>query len=156
MANVFKKLLSKEFGRGRYENFYICYQKLLVENKLDNSNLENQEIFKDIYQELKNDDTIDLENKLERLLETMILAFRINKHYIFAIAAYIFGFAFLVFQNLQFDITIGALTAISVCFLYKTYEFIINRYCYIDAYIMIVYKAVLDKILVTRQGETMK
>lgn len=150
---MFKRLLNKEFGRNKYEKYFVSYQRLLIENKLDNSNLEHQEIFKDIYQELKDDDTIDLENKLERLLETMMLAFRISKQYIFAIAAYICGFGFLIFQNLQVAVTVGSLVIISFCFLYKTYEFVINRYCYIDAYIIIVYKAVLDKILVTRQGE---
>ena len=35
----------------------------------------------------------------------------------------------------------------NVAFVYKTYEFISNKFCYIDAQIVLVYKAVLDRII---------
>ena len=35
-----------------------------------------------------------------------------------------------------------------ILFLAKTYEFIINKYCFIDAHIVWIYKTVLDRILV--------
>lgn len=152
MANVFKKLINEEFGKSKYQKYFWGYQKLLVENRLDSENLEEQEIYHDIYDELKEEETVELEEKLDRLLETMLLAFKISKQYIVIVIVYIVAFLFLFFRNLQFTVTTASLIMISLCFLYKTYEFVINKYCYIDAYIVIIYKAILDKILVERKG----
>ena len=40
-----------------------------------------------------------------------------------------------------------SIVVISGAFLYKTYEFVINKYSYLDAYIIIAYKAALEKLL---------
>lgn len=147
MSSVFRKLISKELGEYSYHKYFRCYQKLIEEKKYNNRELQNEEIYNDIYEKLKESEVTDLQKRLERLLSAMCEALGINKNYSFAVIFYLVAVAFIILQGLLPVVTIVSILAMSVCFLYKTYEFVVNKYCYIDAHIIIVYKAVLDQLL---------
>ena len=66
-----------------------------------------------------------------------------------AFIAYLAASIFLLVRGLNPAITIVALSLMSVCFIIKTYEFVVNKYCYVDAQIVLVYKAVLEKIILS-------
>jgi hypothetical protein len=149
MSSIFKKLISSELGENRYNKYFCCYRRLIVNKQYDSKQMENEEVYNDILEHLKNKDIGDLTKRLERLLEAMYIALRISKHYIFTFIFCFFGIAFIIIQNLMVEITVASILLISLCFLYKTYEFFINRYCYIDAHIILVYKSVLDKLIVS-------
>ena len=38
-----------------------------------------------------------------------------------------------------------------LAFLVKTYEFLVNKFCYVDAHLVLIYKSVLDKIRMERR-----
>lgn len=152
MASVFRKLISKEFGESKYHKYFYIYQKKVIDKSYDYKNLNNEEIFNDIYEELKDIDILQLKKRMERLSEAMYIALRISKTYIFTLMFFLVGAIFLVSLDLQFVITIGSLILMSLCFIYKTYEFVVNKFCYIDAHIVIVYKSVLDELLQIRSG----
>lgn len=147
MSSVFRKLISKELGEYSYHKYFRCYQKLIEEKKYNSKELKNEEIFNDIYEQLKENEVTDLQARLERLLGAMCEALGINKNYSFAVIFYLISVIFIIFQGLAPIVTVAAIAAMSACFLYKTYEFVVNKYCYIDAHIIIVYKAVLDQLL---------
>ncbi len=147
MSSIFRKLISKELGEYSYHKYFRCYQKLIEEKKYDNRELQNEEIYNDIYEKLKENEVADLQERLERLLGAMCESLGINKSYSFAVVFYFLSVAFIIIQGLLPIVTIAAIAAMSVCFLYKTYEFVVNKFCYIDAHIVIVYKAVLDQLL---------
>lgn len=147
MSSVFKKLLSQEFGESNYNKYFYCFQKLLSEKKYDIKKMENEEIYEDIYNRLKEKERVVLQKKSEQLLDTMFIALSISKNYIFIFLCYLAVAFFLIIQGLVPIITISALVLLSGCFIYKTYEFVINKYCYIDAHLIIIYKSVLDQLL---------
>lgn len=147
MSSVFKKLLSKELGEGTYNKYFYCYQKLIAEKKYN----YNEEIFNDMYAQLKDKDIDILTKMLERLWDTVYIATRINRTYIVAFLFYLGCALFLICQEVQPWITVISLILMSLCFLYKTYEFVVNKYCFIDAHIIIVYKSVLDRLILYKE-----
>lgn len=142
MASVFKRLIRKELGINSY-NRYFAYIKKNIENK----SLESKEVYEDMYKKLKDKDIETIARMHDRLNEAMLLAFRISRTFLMAFLAYVAGATIVLVKGLNPIITIVALVLMSVCFLLKTYEFVINKYCYVDAQIVLVYKAVLERII---------
>ena len=134
--------ISKELGEVNYHR-YSCYIKRGMENKKGDS----QVVFNDMYEKLIVRDIKSIAKMHERLNDTMILAFRISKNYFFAFLFYFASSVFLIAKEIQPELTIIALVLMSMCFVYKTYEFLANKFCYIDARIVLVYKTVLDHII---------
>lgn len=150
LSSVFKKLITKELGLKRYNKYFFCYQKLIIEKKYDSTKVSNQEIHDDMYNTLKDRDIITLQKMLERLLDCMHLALRISKQYMFILFAYILTVVVILFQGFLWWISLFSIIALSIAFLYKTLEFVVNKYCFIDAHIVLVYKSVLDELILRR------
>jgi len=142
MANVFRKLISKELGEINYHR-YSSY----IKHNMDNKNSNRKIIFNDMYEKLAVRDIKSIAKMHERLNDTMILAFRISKNYFFSFLIYLAASIFIIAKGIQPELMILALFLMSMCFVYKTYEFIANKFCYIDAQIVLVYKTVLDQII---------
>jgi hypothetical protein len=142
MSNVFKKLISRELGEVNYHRYFTFVKKGMEMKKAD-----SQLIYNDMYEKLKYRDLKSISKMHSRLNDTMLLAFRISKNFFFAFLFYLAASVFLIAKSLQPEITIVALILMNVCFVYKAYEFLSNKFCYIDAQIVLVYKAVLDKII---------
>jgi hypothetical protein len=108
---------------------------------------DSQTIYNDMYEKLKYRDLKSITKMHNRLNDTMLLAFRISKNFFFAFLVYLAASIFLIVKDLQPLVTIIALILMNISFIYKAYEFISNKFCYIDAQIVLVYKAVLDRII---------
>lgn len=148
MSSVFKKLISKELGENNYNKYFFVCQKSLHSKVFDSS-----EIYLDIYEHLKHKDKKSIKKMQERLNDSMIIAMRISKTYSFSFLFLLGGIFFLLTRQLNPWIILLSIAAMGICFLVKTYEFIINKYCFIDAQIVLVYKTVLDKILSLKEFE---
>lgn len=146
MSNVFKKLISKELGEANYHRYFSFVKKNLETKKSD-----SQTIYNDMYDKLKYRDLKSITRMHNRLNETMLLAFRISKNFFFSFVFYLSAAIFIIAKSSQPQITLMALILMSVCIIYKTYEFIANKFCYIDAQIVLVYKAVLDRIILNER-----
>lgn len=142
MMSVFKRLIRKELGESSYNQYFTYIQK-----NLRNKSLESTEVYEDIYIHLKDRDIESIAHMHDRLNDAMMLAFRISRTYIFASLAYLAGVIFIMIQGLMPIITAFALGGMSIAYLIKSYEFIINKYCFIDAQIVLVYKSVLEQII---------
>jgi hypothetical protein len=142
MANVFKKLISKELGEVNYHRYFS-----FVKKNLDTKKSDSQVIFNDMYEKLKYRDFKAITKMHNRLNDTMLLAFRISKNFFFSFLFYLGASIFVIVKEVRPELTIASLILMNLCFIYKTYEFVANKFCYIDAQIVLVYKAVLDRII---------
>lgn len=157
MTSEFKKLLSKEFGVDEY-NAYFEYTKRIfqreqVQKRQTKSILLKEEVvlktlvFRNMEEILNQRSKVQLSICGEKLLECLEMTMNINRYFSMVFLAYL-GSAFVLLSlSLHPMISIGAMFALTICFLYKAMEFIVNKYCYIDAYLILIYKNVLQKLL---------
>lgn len=148
MASVFRKLICKELGENSYNKYFSSYQKMIDNKTYNHQILENEEIYEDIYNKLKDIDLLTLKKRMSRLSDAMFLVLRISKFYKMCIIAYLASILFLLFYGVMLWVGIASVLLLSIAFLYKTYEFIVNKYCFIDAHIVIIYKTVLDRLFI--------
>lgn len=148
MFNVLKKELQRELGRIKYEQYAKSIKQNIREAKTDNS-----EIFNDLYEILRKKDEKNLEEMQERLNSSLLDAFQVSKNYLWAFLAYLAAFVIIGSYVIQMY-AIPLLLFISVMFLIKTYEFLVNKFCYVDAHLVLIYKSVLDKVRIERKRET--
>ncbi len=149
MSNVFKKLISKELGEINYHR-YSSY----VRRNIENRSADSQTIYNDMYEKLKYRDLKSITKMHNRLNDTMLLAFRISRNFLFAFLFYLIATIYLIASAVSPGLTILALILMNIAFVYKAYEFIANKFCYIDAQIVLVYKAVLDRIILNERRTT--
>jgi len=140
LFNVLKKTLQRELGRIKYEQYAKSIKQNIREAKADNA-----EIFNDLYETLRKNDEKKLEEMQERLNTSLLDAFQVSKMYLWAFLAYLAAFVIIGSYVIQMY-AIPLLLFISAMFLVKTYEFLVNKFCYVDAHMILIYKAVLDKI----------
>lgn len=147
MVNVFRKLIRKEFGESKYNQYVGSYHRRMIEKSYDYRNLQNEEIYNDIYNNLKDKDIESLKSMFERLTEAMLLVVKISRTYFTIFVVFLAGAIFLITRNLIPWITVTSIVLMGTCFVYKTFEYVANKFCYIDARIVIVYKSVLDQLI---------
>lgn len=148
MSSVFKKLISREFGENNYNKYFFVCQK-----GLNNKVLDNKEIYNDIYDKIKNKDKAVISIMQKRLNDSIMLTLRISKTYVLYFVYVLSAVFYLLTKDINPVILGFSIAAIFTVFLVKTYEFIVNKYCFIDAHIVLIYKTVLEKILVTTEQE---
>ncbi len=140
LLNVLKRNLRKEFGKVKYEQYANSIKKNIREAQNDNS-----EVFNDLYETLRGRDAKLLEQMQERLNASLLDAFRVNRGYLWAFIAYLTAFSVLGSYVIMMY-AVPLMLIISAAFLVKTYEFLVNKFCYIDARMVLIYKAVLEKL----------
>jgi len=154
MSNVFRKLIRKELGEVNYHR-YSSFIKKNIDNRNINERInDNQIIFNDMYEKLKYRDIKSLSKMYKRLNDTMLLAFRISKNFVFAFLVYLMASIYLILRAVNPELTTISLILVNISFMYKVYEFISNKFCYVDAQIILVYKAVLDRLILNNQKRT--
>ena len=145
MFNVLKKTLRSEFGRAKYEQYARSIKQNIREAKTDNS-----EIFNDLYAMLREKDEKHLEEMQERLNISLLDAFHVSRNYLKAFVAYLVAFVLLGCYVIQMY-AVPLILFISAAFLVKTLEFLINKFCYVDAHLVLIYKSVLDRVFRERK-----
>lgn len=152
MANVFKKLIRKELGEINYHRYSSFIKKNIDNRSISDRINDSQVIFNDMYEKLKCRDIKSISKMHKRLNDTMLLAFRISKNFIFTFLVYLLASAYLILRAMSPELTAISLILVNICFIYKVYEFISNKFCYVDAQIILVYKAVLDRIILNNRN----
>lgn len=146
VSNVFKKLISKEMGEVNYHRYFS-----FVKKNMETKSVDSQALYNDMYEKLKYRDLSSITKMHNRLNDTMLLAFRISKNFFFAFIVYLAASIFLITKGLQPELMVLSMVLMSLCFVYKIHEFISNKFCYIDAQIVLIYKAVLDRIILNEK-----
>lgn len=147
MFNVLKKTLRKEFGQTRYEKYAS-----FIKQDIRESGTGNPEIYEDLYDLLQSKDEDYLAEMQERLNGSLLEAFYVSKNYLWAFLEYLVAFVVVASFVIQ-KYAVFLLLLISAAFLVKTYEFLVNKFCYVDAHLVLIYKAVLDKVRAEKQSE---
>ncbi|MBP3611316.1 MAG: hypothetical protein J6J42_13390 [Lachnospiraceae bacterium] len=142
---MLKKTLRKEFGHQKYEQYAQYIKRNIREAKQDNT-----EIYNDLYAMLREKEAARLLEMQERLNASLLDAFYISKNYLMTFVAYLAAFVIIASFVAQMY-AVPSMFLISGLFLVKTYEFVVNKFCYIDAHMVLVYKSVLDRLLMEQK-----
>ena len=105
------------------------------------------DVFCDIYEKLSHSSEEELDLALKGLLDTVQQSIGISRNFIYIVAGFAVTVLTLVF--LQLPAVVFAITAVTagLIFLYKTCEFVKNRYCDRDIRIVLIYKIALFHLL---------
>lgn len=145
--NVFRKCLRKEFGKSRY-GFYVvlCQEELRRQEMEEEVHLDSKAVYQDMYEHVMQMEREEILQRKENLMMTMIKAFQIGRQFWFVFFFYLLASLVLIALGLHPVVTNISLILMGVCFLYKTYEFVCNKFCFVDAYLVMVYKSVLERV----------
>jgi len=141
VLNVLKQRLKLELGDERYAEYAKSIRQNIKEAKNDHT-----EIYDEIYADLDGRGLEELICIQERLNGSILSKFQIIKGYFGVFVVYLVGFAILVEYTVQM-VAVPAMILISGLFLIKTVEFLINKYCYVDAHLLLIFKSALEKVL---------
>lgn len=141
MGSVFRKLMRQEFGAGNYER-YCRY----IYSDMENQTPESRLVYEEMYQYLQSKDIKMLILMKERLDTVILQAFGICRNYSMAVIATAVTVLLLVLLQPAGIILYPLLALTGAGFFIKTYEYLSNKYCYVDARMVLVYKAVLEQL----------
>ena len=142
--NVFKKCLRKEFGKKGYEKYVKLFSEEIGDKKNVRLNIEDKKIYKDMYEILSKDSETVIKEKLENLSVTLYNALQIIRKFSGILFVYALANIVLLMLELDYYVTCASIAILGAAFLYKLLEFLENKFCFIDAYLIMIYKAVLE------------
>lgn len=144
--NVFRKCLRREFGENQYGMYVLmCQEELDQQREQDEINLDGKAVYQDMYKHVMEMEQDEIRERKEALMMTLVKAFQIGRQFWFVFLFYLMASLFLIMLGLQPIVTNAGLILMGMCFLYKIYEYVSNKYCFVDAYLVMVYKTVLEK-----------
>lgn len=149
MLSILGKLICKELGEQKYDMYFECYSRYVHSDGSEPKNSHSEMIFRDIYKQLGNKDIYTLQKMLERLLGAIELSVKISRQYMWVWLCTVITIVLLIFMPVSFWWTVFGIGFVITCFGYKSVVFIINRYCFIDANIVLLYKTALYHMILT-------
>lgn len=136
MKSVLGKFIQREFGKARYE----CYTDKLEKR-------ESMDIFCDIYENLRYENSDKLNQALKDLLETVQISIQISKNFFKITWGCLLTIVSLLALGLPMIVLYLSLSLTILCYCYKVIEYIANRFCDRDVKIVLIYKIALFHIL---------
>lgn len=147
--NVFRKRLRAEFGKKVYRHFVsLCREEIDQKKRRDpeaQMKANEKVVYSEMCQQIQSLTKEEIEKKKERLAGTLMDAFCIARQFSFVFIFYVLASVILVAMGLDARVTNVSLALMGICFLYKVYEFVCNRFCFVDAYLMMLYKTALEQ-----------
>ena len=131
------------FGNLTYGGYDIYF-----ENYSFGSN-KNDIIFGDIYKFLMKEDIESLQCMLERLLAATNLTLRVCRQYIFVWLGTVVTIICMFILALPGILRTAGIVLVLAAFGYKSIVYMINRFCYVDANITLIYKTALYHRILT-------
>jgi len=145
VLNVLKNMLRRELGKKQYSEYATYIKENIRETRRDSS-----EIFNDLCVRLREKELVELACLKETLEEALLASFQISKNYVGIVVVYAGAFILLAEYAVQMA-AIPAMILLSLIFLFKTYEFLVNKFCYIDARMVLILRAALERVLQDRK-----
>lgn len=169
MLSVFRKLIQYEFGKSSYHKFSLLSLKYFEKKYLSDNNgskgFDDKEqsytmwlipIYEDIYSKIIEMDKESIDKMRDRLYETVELGIKIRENFVPTLLFFLAAVSLVFIQNPINIITWIGIILMTLCFAYKTAEYLINKYCLIDKKIIMIYKLVLDTIYLMEEIEDIK
>lgn len=144
--NVFQKCLRRQMGNKKYFGYAEVCRRNFEKSNLSQLAMDSKPIFDDMYEQLKEENKAGIAERMKDLVETLTVAFRITKYFIFVFLTYLAANVLLLSMNLNYYVTCVSIVLMGICFLYKLVEFVSTKYCILDAYLFMIYKSVLEKV----------
>lgn len=149
MLSILGKLLCRELGEQKYDMYFSYYCKYINGGEDGIKDRHNEMIFNDIYGQLENKDIYTLHEMLERLLDAVSLSVKISRQYMWVWLGTVLTIIFLIMFPVTLTWTVCGIFFVIMSFGYKSMVFIVNRYCFIDANIILMYKMALYHTILT-------
>ena len=99
--------------------------------------IEDKKIFEDMYEQLKGKTNEYINERSELLAETLYMALQIGRKFFSVFMFYVVANIVILALQLDYIVTCISVMLMGICFLYKLTEFLSNKYCFIDAYLII-------------------
>lgn len=144
--NVFRKCLRQQFGESKYLSYVRMCEEEVLKDSAAKTKIEDKKIFKDMYEQLKEKNSEYINECNELLTDTLYLALQIGRKFFSVFIFYVLANIIILALQLNYAVTCISVILMGICFLYKLTEFLSNKYCFIDAYLIMVYKSVLEKL----------
>jgi hypothetical protein len=153
-VNQLQKCLTDAFGKETYRKYVLfCYQKKnmfhipadeFLQKMLTPANdAAGKSLSEDMHQHMEQEHPNKLQQRASNIQKTIKRFEHIRVYFRMVILLYIVSCLMLIGFELEPIVTFAGLVLMSICFLYKVYEYTINCRCFVDAYLMILYRKVL-------------
>lgn len=152
--NVFRKCLRKQFGKRKYLTYVQMCEEEILKCTSPKVKIEDKKIFEDMYEQLKGKTNEYINERSELLAETLYMALQIGRKFFSVFMFYVVANIVILALQLDYIVTCISVMLMGICFLYKLTEFLSNKYCFIDAYLIMIYKSVLEKLSVKTVGNS--
>lgn len=138
MKGEFKKLLLSEFGSSKYENMLIEIKKD------DDGEIICSNIVINMLDILLNKSSSEIENMTQRLYDTLQIAYKKSRGFLPLLLSSLITLGFVIFLKPEPPLNTVFPAIIIILLIVKAVEIILNRYCYMDARLILSYKVSLD------------
>ena len=142
MKSEFQKLIRQVFGAKLYMKYSV-----FVRNNFRRKSMESRNVYNDIYRLLKPAREQTLVDMMQHVEDVMVDVLRICRTYFIAVLVYAASMGLLMWLGAESPVKYYGMGLLTLVFLYKTCEFVVNKYCFIDARIVLTYKSVLEKLI---------
>lgn len=139
MKGEFKRLLLREFGRNNYRYFVT---QILNEKSTDE--ILSVPVIKIMMKSLLARSNEELDMMESRLNEAMLISYKICKGFFPYLLCSLLSVVFVQLISDNFGISLISISLICLCLGIRLLQYLINKYCYIDARLILSYKISLD------------
>lgn len=139
MKGEFKRLLLREFGRNNYRYFVT---QILNDKSADE--ILSVPVIKIMMKSLLARSNEELDMMENRLNETMLVSYKICKGFLPYLFCSLLSVVFIQLISDNFGINLISVSLICLCLGIRLLQYLINKYCYVDARLILSYKISLD------------
>lgn len=145
MNNSFQRLLVREFGQRLYRKMV----SIIISDEKDH--LIHPELTELLCAILLRRSCEELKGMGERMEEAMMRSYHISRSFwpFAAFCSLVIVALFLFVEPVA--VLVASVAAVSACALWRTGEYLVNRYCYVDARIILCYRVALVEVRNSRK-----
>lgn len=141
MQGEYKKLLLHEFGQSRYR--YFVTQAANIQST---DEILSVPVIRIMIRTLLDKSDSELKQMETRLNEALLISYRICQGFIPYLVCSILSIIFIKFITANTEVTIISIIGILLCLTTRMVQYSINKFCYVDARLILSYKVSLDMV----------
>lgn len=144
MANLFRKHLNNKFGKMKYRDYVESGKAFLLTKEQD---VSKSQVYHDMYKDLEYQELDYLVEDMDRLLQTIINMCNVGKRFSVELLYFVFMSGILWSLELNAHVAMVAFAMMGCLMIGKTVNYLSNKFCYVDVYLIMTYRAVLDTLI---------
>ena len=151
MRNEYRRFLKNQVGKKNYASFVRS-----VNTGSASVGIVQKEVYLELYQLLQSLQQKALVGRYRQLENVIHSVAVIGKTYYLAVGTYCAAVLLLLLLGTVPVLTYIGIGALSLAFAWKTYEYIGNRFCYTDVRLILIYKTVLECLILETERKEQK